>query len=259
MYEYGGHKFAKNGGELYHIIETVDGWMSVEGDPVANDGHAFYSYIKLENMDSIYAVKVWVEYDTGFEDLLESEVQAFLFYIKKRWERHEMFVKEKEHRMWFNPTRLVNDDLVNMMSGTESNFEASLIDFLHDMFKDTGRTKLYFDTQYIWENVPDAKRKDQTYIRNVLKDMPGVKRMAESSKYAMPFRVTQVMSQVNDGQEEGEVMWPTKKKQCRPYEFDARFFLTQDEYDKLAANRKPALDSQDVRDADTDTQTAIPY
>lgn len=199
------------------------------------------------------------EYDTGFEDLLESEVQAFLFYIKKRWERNEMFVKEKEHRMWFNHTRFVNDDLRNMMSGAESNFESSLIDFLHDMFKDTGRTKLYFDTAYIWENVPDAKRKDQAYIRNVLKDMPGVKRMAESSKYAMPFRVTQVMSQVNDGQEEGEVMWPTKKKQCRPYEFDARFFLTQDEYDKLAANRKPALDSQDVRDADTDTQTAIPY
>ncbi len=68
MYEYDGEKYVKNGGELYHIIPTTDGWMRVEGDPVANHGHAFYSYIKLENMDAIYDVNVLVEYDTGFED-----------------------------------------------------------------------------------------------------------------------------------------------------------------------------------------------
>ena len=203
------------------------------------------------------------QYDTGFEDNIESEVQAFLFYIKQRWERNEMYVKEREHRMWFDPKRLINDDLINMMSGTESNFEGSLLDFLHDMFKDTGRTRLYFDTQYIWDNVPDAKRKDQTYIRNVLKDMPGVKRMEDSNKYAMPFRVTQAMMMTDSSLVEGEITWPSKKKQCRPYEFDARFFLSQAEYDALSAKRKPAEDRAEEAAANSDpaadTQTEVPF
>lgn len=202
------------------------------------------------------------QYDTGFEDNIESEVQAFLFYLKQRWERNEMFVKEKEHRMWFNPTRLVNDDLMEMMSGTESNFEGSLVDFLHDMFKDSGRTRLYFDVQYIWDNVPDAKRKDQTYIRNVLKDMPGVKRMEDSAKYSMPFRVTPLMMQTDPKLIEGEITWPSKKKQCRPYEFDARFFLSQAEYDELAAaKRKPAVDTEgaEAETSSPDSQTEMPF
>ncbi len=203
------------------------------------------------------------EYDTGFEDNIESEVQAFLFFLKQRWERNQMFVKEKEHRMWFHPNRLINDDLINMMSGTESNFEGSLIDFLHEMFRDTGRSRLFFDVQYIWDNVPDAKRKDQAYIRNVLKDMPGVKRLPDSGKYAMPFRVTPQMMQVDSSLEEGSITWSSKKKQCRPYEFDARFFLTQEEYDKFTAKRQPAIDNAEgaaaTADQASDTQTDIPF
>ena len=183
------------------------------------------------------------EFDQNFEDNIESEVQAFLFYLKTRWERGKMFIKEKEDRMWFDRNRLINEDLYKMMEGTSSNFESSLCDFLHEMFLDTGKLKLHFDVAYIWENVPDAKRKDQNYIHNILKDMKGVTQVAESSKHKMPFRVTKEMMRMDPNMKEveGEVIWPTRGKQCRPYEFDAMAFLTSAEYEKLKEKKKDTV------------------
>lgn len=175
------------------------------------------------------------DFDTCFDDNIESEIQAFLFYLKQRWEKGGMFVKEKEHRMWFHPSRIYNEDLQKMMEGTNANVEGSLMEFMREMFKDTGRERLYFDVQYIWENVPDAKRKDQQYLRNLLSDMPGVARVSDSGKYKMPFRVTAAMKAMDISlqEDEGEVIWPSKGKQCRPYEFDASYFLNPDEYARL--------------------------
>ena len=137
--------------------------------------------------------------------------------------------------MWFSPDRIYNEDLQKMMSGTTANLEGSLMDFMETMFKETGRLRLYFDVQYIWDNVPDAKRKDQQYIRNMLDDMRGVTRIKEGSKYRMPFFVTADMK-IKDSTIEkdiGEVIWPTKGKQCRPYEFNAEYFLSREEYEIL--------------------------
>lgn len=186
------------------------------------------------------------EYDRDFDDKIEEEIQAFLFYIKQRWERDGMYVKQKEHRMWFSPDRLVNEDLYKMMEGTNSNLENSLCDFLREMFKDTGKLKLCFDVAYIWENVPDAKRKDQNYIHNILKEMAGVTQVPESGKHKMPFRVTKEMKRCdpNMKEDEGEIIWPTRGKQCRPYEFDAQAFLSQADYDKLKEKKKPLVGEQ---------------
>ena len=183
------------------------------------------------------------EFDQNFEDNIESEVQAFLFYLKTRWERGKMFIKEKEDRMWFDRNRLINEDLYKMMEGTSSNFESSLCDFLHEMFLDTGKLKLHFDVAYIWENVPDAKRKDQNYIHNILKEMKGVTQVAESGKHKMPFRITKEMMRMDPNMKEveGEVIWPTRGKQCRPYEFDAMAFLSSAEYEKLKEKKKDTV------------------
>ena len=182
-------------------------------------------------------------YDVEFDDKLEGEVPAFLYYLTERYSKGQMYVPEKEHRMWFHPRRLENDDLKEMMSGTQSNFEGSLREFLQDMFLDTKRLKLTFDVKYIVDNVQDAKRKDQQYIRNLLKDMRGVTRL-DSGKYNMPLRITGEMidrDPTTPGSE-GEVIWPARKIQCRPYEFDARYFLSSAEYDRLVewieTNRK---------------------
>ena len=182
------------------------------------------------------------EFDQNFEDNIESEVQAFLFYLKQRWERGKMFIKEKEDRMWFDRNRLINEDLYKMMSGTQSNFEGSLSEFLVNMFLDTGRTILHFDVQYIWDNVPDAKRKDQQYIRNLLDEMPGVIK-DKNQKCKMPFRVTPLMKQQDPSltEDEGEVVWPSKGKQCRPYAFDAKFFLSPAEYEELKEKRSTSV------------------
>ena len=42
-------------------------------------------------------------------------------------------------------------------------------------------------------------------------------------------------------QDEGEVIWPTRGKQCRPYEFDAMAFLTSAEYEKLKEKKKDTV------------------
>ena len=65
--------------------------------------------------------------------------------------------------------------------------------------------------------------------------MKGVTQVAESSKHKMPFRVTKEMMRMDPNMKEveGEVIWPTRGKQCRPYEFDAMAFLSSAEYEKL--------------------------
>ena len=181
------------------------------------------------------------EYDRDFDDKIEEEIQGFLFSLKQRWERNEMFVKEKEHRMWFAPSRLENEDLKTMMAGTGSNFEGSLFTYMEEMFKDTGKLKLCFDVAYIYENVPDARKKDHNYIHNVLKEMHGVRQL-DSAKQSMPIRITRDMLRQDPTlkQDEGEIVW-SKKKQCRAYEFDAKYFLSPSDYDKLQEKRNPSV------------------
>ena len=182
-------------------------------------------------------------YDTGFDDRIEGEVPAFLYYLQDRYYHGKMFIQEKEHRMWFDPKRLVNEDLTTMMSGTQSNFEGSLVEFLHEMFLDTKRVKLHFDIPYILETVDGAQKRGENSIRTLLSDMPGVQRVKETARFAMPFRVTSrlISSDQSLADKEGEVMWPSRKKSCRPYEFDARYFLTNEEYKSISEANKPEV------------------
>ena len=73
--------------------------------------------------------------------------------------------------------------------------------------------------------------------------MKGVTQVAESGKHKMPFRVTKEMMRMdpNMKEAEGEVIWPTRGKQCRPYEFDAMAFLTSAEYEKLKEKKKDTV------------------
>lgn len=196
-------------------------------------------------------------FDKDFKKKIEEEVQGFLFYIRERWYRNKMFVKESEGRMWFDPKRIANADLAKMMSGTQSNFEGSLIDYLENMFIDTGKSLLHFDVQYIWDNVPDARRKDQQYIRNLLDDMPGVTKEKNSGKFKMPFRVTELMKRTDSSikADEGDVMWPSAGKQCRPYAFDAKYFLSPEQYEKLKAPKQKGAVGDEKS---TPTQATLP-
>lgn len=186
----------------------------------------------------------WEEgaYDSDFDDNLESEIQAFLFYLEQRYKRGQMFVKEKEHRMWFAPSRIYNQDLEVMMAGTSSNAEDALNEFMREMFKDAKRLTLHFDVKYLRKNIPDVGRKDETYVHRMLKDMPGVERVPDSGKYKMPFRVTEEMKMKDPSLKEdvGEIIWPSRGEQCRPYSFDAAYFLTPDDYDRLKARAEAA-------------------
>lgn len=170
--------------------------------------------------------------------------------------------------MWFHPNRLRNEDLEELMKGGESNFESSLYDWLRNMFIDCNRIKLEFDVDYIQRNVPDAKKKDANYIRNLLREMRGVT-LQDSHKVAMPFRVTQEMMDEASRQgtpldeDEGEIIWPSRKKQCRPYQFDALYFLDPSEYEELAkkAPQTPKEEKEERKSvvaATKNQQTTLP-
>lgn len=185
----------------------------------------------------------WEEdvYDTDFDDNIEKEIQAFLFYLRERYYKGKMFVKEKEHRMWFSPQRLMNDDLEEMMRGTsESNVEGALNIYLHDMFIDTNRLYLEFDMGHILKYVNGAKARGENSMRILLKEKPGVTWHGEKNeRRSIPQRVDAEVLMANPNLTLGDIFWPSQKVACRAFGFDARYFLSPEEYKKIAESKSP--------------------
>lgn len=163
--------------------------------------------------------------------------------------------------MWFDPKRIYNDDLAKMMNGTASNFEGSLMTFLEEMFKDTGAMTLEFDTDYIQKYVPDAARKDQNYIRTLLSDMPGVTKSPDSHRVRFPMRLTEADKLAGAEGDIGSVYWCKDGKQCRPFIFNAEYFVSPQDLEEMKS-RKVKTDSAAAQAQATkkdDSQTEVPF
>lgn len=190
-------------------------------------------------------VQPWTEEerDVDAAEKMEEEVKYFMHFLYERYHCSTMFVKEKEHRMWFHPDRLMNEDLKLLMSGSESNFESSFIEWIKNMFIDCGREYLDFDIDYIMRNVADARKKDESYVRDKVKEMPGVELM-KSAKYKMPYRVTEELQKDAEvrgtplSEDIGEIIWPHRAKQCRPYRFSAKNYLSEEDYAEYFGNKQ---------------------
>ena len=198
-----------------------------------------------------------------YSEYIEEEVPAFLYFLQKRFNSKQMFVQEREgsSRMWFDPKRIMNDDLATMMAGTASNFEGSLIEFLGEMFRDTGAMKLEFDTEYIQKYVPDAARKDQQYIRNLLSDMPGVTKSPDSHRVRFAMRITEADKANGSKEDIGTVYWSRESKQCRPFIFSAEYFVTPSDLEEMKKRRaKPdSAAAQAPASKQEDSQTEVPF
>jgi hypothetical protein len=198
----------------------------------------------------------------NYSEFIEEEVPAFLFDLQKRYNAGKMFVPQRENnsRMWFDPKRIYNDDLATMMAGTASNFEGSLLTFLEEMFKDTGAKTLELDTNYIKNNVPDAGNKDLNYIRNLLNDMPGVKKYTGEHPKGVRFprRITEIDKAKGAQDEVGTVYWDKDRTMCRPWTFDAAYFLSPSDYEALC-NRNRKENSAAAQEPKPDTQTEVPF
>jgi hypothetical protein len=198
-----------------------------------------------------------------YSEYIEEEVPAFLYFLQKRFNSKQMFVQEREgsSRMWFDPKRIMNDDLATMMAGTASNFEGSLIEFLGEMFRDTGAMKLEFDTEYIQKYVPDAARKDQQYIRNLLSDMPGVTKSPDSHRVRFAMRITETDKANGSKADIGSVYWSHESKQCRPFIFSAEYFVTPSDLEEMKKRRaKPdSAAAQSPATKQEDSQTEVPF
>lgn len=198
------------------------------------------------------------EYDPNFEKAIEEEVPAFLYYLKDRYYKGKMYRPKSEHRMWFTPDEIYNEDLAKMMSGTSSSFEDSLRLYLKEMFLDTGRLYLYFDTPYIKNHILDARGRTDKAVRDILSDMNGVEYIEKSERYAMPDRYTysDIIANPDKDHVEGEVYWPSQKKQCRPWRFDAKYFVSTEQYEALQSKQKK--EDKDAAER-TDSQQELPY
>lgn len=198
-----------------------------------------------------------------YSEYIEEEVPAFIFFLQERFNSKQMFVKEREgsSRMWFDPKRIYNDDLAKMMNGTASNFEGSLMTFLEEMFKDTGAMTLEFDTDYIQKYVPDAARKDQNYIRTLLSDMPGVTKSPDSHRVRFPMRLTEADKLAGAEGDIGSVYWCKDGKQCRPFIFNAEYFVSPQDLEEMKS-RKVKTDSAAAQAQATkkdDSQTEVQF
>ena len=195
--------------------------------------------------------------DLSFDKMIEEEVPAFLWYLQKRYNEGKMYVPAWEDRMWFKAKRLINKDLETMMDGTSSNVEGSLRSYMHDLFLDTNRLKLEFDLKYILYHIDGAKRRGENYMRIMLEDMEGVYRDGGQRKVAMPEYVTEEDLVRDSNLELGSIKWPTKKTTCRPYTFDAKYFLNPSEYQTIAESKKPPVTPKQ-QTMDFDQQPSAP-
>ncbi len=195
--------------------------------------------------------------DLSFDKMIEEEVPAFLWALQKRYNEGKMYVPEWEDRMWFKAKRLINKDLETMMDGTSSNVEGSLRNYMHDLFLDTNRLKLEFDLKYILDHIDGAKRRGENSMRIMLEDMEGVYRDGGQRKVAMPEYVTEEDIVLDSNLELGSIKWPTRKTTCRPYTFDAKYFLNPSEYQTIALSKKPPVTPKQ-QTMDFDQQPSAP-
>ena len=88
--------------------------------------------------------------------------------------------------------------------------------------------------------------------------MNGVEYIEKSERYAMPDRYTysDIIANPDKDHVEGEVYWPSQKKQCRPWRFDAKYFVSAEQYDALQSKQKK--EEKDAAER-TDSQQEIQY
>ncbi len=157
---------------------------------------------------------------------LEQEVPAFVAYLSSR----EMYVKEFESRMWFAPERLETEALSALKNAAMPMAERTLREYLHDIFMQTKKERLYFDLDYFRAEISDFDRKETGVLRNLIEINLEAPKEKEAKRWKMPFysKVPETM---------GEIFWPTFGKMCRPYCFEAKLYIDADEYASILQHR----------------------
>lgn len=178
---------------------------------------------------------------------LEQEVPAFVAYLSTR----EMYIKEAESRMWFKPDRLITEALQALKNAAMPMAERTLREYLHEMFVMTQKQTLYFDLEYFRNQIPDFDRKETGILRNLIEINLEAPKETAARRWKMPF-----FSKLLET--EGEVVWPSNGKMCRPYKFEAKYFLSEEEMQNMLDFRKPQDIYQQQLDLDPEPEKC-PY
>ena len=109
-------------------------------------------------------------------------------------------------------------------------YKSSLKDYVRALFKDTGLLQLEFDVNYFAQCLPFPPSMTYCIVREMLYVMPGVTRSSYSHRVRFPMYITEEDRDLGAKEEVGTLYWTKYGKQCRPFVFDAKYFLSPDEY-----------------------------
>lgn len=178
---------------------------------------------KDENRYWIIKVKGLTEDEKriNVNDYFAEEVPHFIHYLLHR----QLYVDKYEGRLWFDPSRYINENFKRMIERNMPKAEKTLRMYLHDLFIDTGRDQLKLDIRYFRENIDDFRNRDDGYIRDLIEYNLKTEKQKNSERIKMPFYS-------KDYETEGEIRWNTTGRQCRPYIFLAVNFISEEEMKK---------------------------
>lgn len=114
-------------------------------------------------------------------------------------------------------------------------YRRSLQDYVRALFKDTGLLHLELTVSYFELYLPFPPSLNVSIVREMLYVMPGVTRSSDSHRVRFPMYITEDDRAAGAKEEVGTLYWTREGKQCRPFVFDAKYFLSPDEYVEIKA------------------------
>lgn len=114
-------------------------------------------------------------------------------------------------------------------------YKSRLKDYVKALFKDTGLLQLEFDVKYFEQQLPFPPCLNYFIVREMFYVMPGVTRSSNSHRVRFPMYITEEDRALGAKEEVGTLYWTKYGKQCRPFVFDAKYFLSPDEYVEFKA------------------------
>ena len=114
-------------------------------------------------------------------------------------------------------------------------YQSRLKDYVSALFKDTGLLQLELTVSYFEQQLPFPPSLTSGMIREMLYVMPGVTRSSDKRLVRFPMYITEEDRAAGAKEEVGTIHWTMEGKQCRPFVFDAKYFLSPDEYSELKA------------------------
>jgi len=236
------------------IIEKIKNLATADSMPMNRKGKDiieidFFGKIILlsNNVDNFIMatdedIRYWVreikkphKEETNLLDNMQNEIPAFLDFLDKR----KMHTENKS-RAWFKPAIIKTDALQKVIEASKPKIVRELESNLKEMFMQFHKEEIYLSIKDIKEMFFEKSyRTDNDYIlRTLKKEFPKVKQYKNkeakitTKRYKIPFWQQTINT---EGNEIFEIAF--KPAIGHPYVFNAKDFLTKEEYESFKTSK----------------------